>query len=278
MKPLAPYLRDDDLERFVQQPIGRLPAFQLVEGEISAAAAHCGAPHSRRALAARRADPPLHASRGGCAPRRRDQSSQALLRAGRQLGAGRRTRASGGHSCRPRLGRRSPPLRPQGCLADAKDDPAAAAALFTSRRAAEARALVRISRGFDGRGALGTARFVLPLLLDSRLNQARQCILRCCRHLHSPEALRRGCCLKSSRLQSYGDCRRAAVSASCCVALLSAKCRLHRFRMNATASLASSSASGGSGWRSSASLWRSSACVGWLASSWCALRHLLCED
>ena len=52
------------------------------------------------------------------------------------------------------------------CLARERDDPAAAAAAFTAARADDARALVRISRGFDGKGKLGTARFVLPLLLD----------------------------------------------------------------------------------------------------------------
>ena len=35
-------------------------------------------------------------------------------------------------------------------------------------RADDARALVRTSRSFDGRGPLGTARFLVPLLLDLR--------------------------------------------------------------------------------------------------------------
>ena len=57
------------------------------------------------------------------------------------------------------------------CLADAADDPVAAATAFTARRAEDARALVRISRGFDGKGKLGTARFLVPLLLDIQLNK-----------------------------------------------------------------------------------------------------------
>ena len=57
------------------------------------------------------------------------------------------------------------------CLERARDEPAAAAAAFTDTRADDARALVRISRGFDGKGKLGTARFLLPLLLDIQLNK-----------------------------------------------------------------------------------------------------------
>ena len=57
------------------------------------------------------------------------------------------------------------------CLDDAPDA-AGAAALFSERRAEDARALVRISRGFDGRGPLGTARFLAPLLLDAKLSKA----------------------------------------------------------------------------------------------------------
>ena len=56
------------------------------------------------------------------------------------------------------------------CLAACSDEPAAAAAAFTEARAEDARALVRTSRGFDGRGPLGTARFLVPLLLDLRLH------------------------------------------------------------------------------------------------------------
>ena len=58
------------------------------------------------------------------------------------------------------------------CLDDADDDAAAAAAAFTARRADDARALVRLSRGFDGPGKLGTARFLLPLIVDSLLHRA----------------------------------------------------------------------------------------------------------
>lgn len=57
------------------------------------------------------------------------------------------------------------------CLEYADDDGAAAAAAFTAARAEDARALVDISRGFDGRGAWGTFRFVAPLVLDARLHR-----------------------------------------------------------------------------------------------------------
>ena len=50
------------------------------------------------------------------------------------------------------------------CLDAAADDPAAAAAAFTAARAEDARALVRISRSFDGAGRLGTARLPYSLL------------------------------------------------------------------------------------------------------------------
>ena len=56
------------------------------------------------------------------------------------------------------------------CLEDAAD-PEEAAALFTEKRAADARALVKISRGFDGKGKLGTACFVGPLVVDSKLHK-----------------------------------------------------------------------------------------------------------
>ena len=36
LPPLEPYLRDDDLDRFVQRPVARLPKFMLVEGQIHA--------------------------------------------------------------------------------------------------------------------------------------------------------------------------------------------------------------------------------------------------
>ena len=57
------------------------------------------------------------------------------------------------------------------CLEECGDEPAAAAAAFTAARADDARALVRTSRSFDGRGPLGTARFLVPLLLDLQLNK-----------------------------------------------------------------------------------------------------------
>jgi len=57
------------------------------------------------------------------------------------------------------------------CLEQCADEPAAAAAAFTAARADDARALVKTSRGFDGKGPLGTARFLVPLLLDLRLNK-----------------------------------------------------------------------------------------------------------
>lgn len=57
------------------------------------------------------------------------------------------------------------------CLEEAQDKPKAAAAHFTQLRAEDARALVRLSRSFDHPGPLGTARFVVPLLLDRQLSQ-----------------------------------------------------------------------------------------------------------
>ena len=57
------------------------------------------------------------------------------------------------------------------CLDVCADNCSAAAAAFTSARADDARALVRLSRGFDHPGLLGTARFLAPLLLDIRLNK-----------------------------------------------------------------------------------------------------------
>mmetsp|Transcript_66994 Transcript_66994/g.160524 ORF Transcript_66994/g.160524 Transcript_66994/m.160524 type:complete len:571 (+) Transcript_66994:70-1782(+) len=57
-------------------------------------------------------------------------------------------------------------------LDDAEDDVARAAKLFSKQRAEDARALVRISRSFDGPGKIGTARFVIPLLMDSLFNKA----------------------------------------------------------------------------------------------------------
>ena len=57
------------------------------------------------------------------------------------------------------------------CLAESDDRPDAACAAFTRRRAGDARALVRISRGFDRPGRIGTLRFILPLLIDLQLNK-----------------------------------------------------------------------------------------------------------
>jgi len=42
---------------------------------------------------------------------------------------------------------------------------------FTKQRAADSRALVKISRGIDRPGKIGTMRFVLPLILDSMFNK-----------------------------------------------------------------------------------------------------------
>ena len=130
MPPLVPYLRADELQRFVRRPISRLPRFQLLEG-------------------------PLH----------RSLPKGAVLLLGDAIKAVKPYFGQGANSALEDvavLGR---------CLDEAADDPAAAAAAFTDARAEDARALVRISRSFDGAGRLGTARFVLPLLLDIQLNK-----------------------------------------------------------------------------------------------------------
>eukprot|EP00427_Karlodinium_veneficum_P068190 CAMPEP_0169310822 /NCGR_PEP_ID=MMETSP1017-20121227/3175_1 /TAXON_ID=342587 /ORGANISM="Karlodinium micrum, Strain CCMP2283" /LENGTH=467 /DNA_ID=CAMNT_0009404491 /DNA_START=110 /DNA_END=1513 /DNA_ORIENTATION=+ len=57
------------------------------------------------------------------------------------------------------------------CLEASGDNPVEAAKLYTRARAEDARALVRTSRSFDMPGKLGTARFVVPLILDSLLNK-----------------------------------------------------------------------------------------------------------
>jgi hypothetical protein len=57
------------------------------------------------------------------------------------------------------------------CLDTCADNSSAAVAAFTAARAGDARALVRLSRGFDHPGVLGTARFLVPLLLDIQLNK-----------------------------------------------------------------------------------------------------------
>ena len=55
------------------------------------------------------------------------------------------------------------------CLTESRDDALGAALRFSAKRADDARALVKISRGFDGRGKLGTARFLVPLRATMRL-------------------------------------------------------------------------------------------------------------
>mmetsp|Transcript_24897 Transcript_24897/g.49808 ORF Transcript_24897/g.49808 Transcript_24897/m.49808 type:complete len:472 (+) Transcript_24897:332-1747(+) len=55
----------------------------------------------------------------------------------------------------------------QKCLDDSPlDDPSVALKRFSDERAPEAKALVRMSRGFDRPGKLGFLTFVLPLILD----------------------------------------------------------------------------------------------------------------
>ena len=107
MPPLLPYLRDDELQRFVQRPVSRLPSFQLVEGPI-----HHSLPHG----------------------------SVVLL--GDSIKAVKPYFGQGANSALEDVSVL------HACLADANDDPVAAAAAFTARRAEDARALVRISRGF----------------------------------------------------------------------------------------------------------------------------------
>ncbi|EOD04327.1 hypothetical protein EMIHUDRAFT_250583 [Emiliania huxleyi CCMP1516] len=123
LPPLEPYLRDDDLDRFVQRPVARLPKFMLVEGQI-----HASLPKGGVVLLG-------DAIKAGANSALEDVSVLAK------------------------------------CLGECGDDPAAAAASFDEARAEQARALVRTSRSFDGRGPLGTARFLVPLLLDIQLNK-----------------------------------------------------------------------------------------------------------
>ena len=126
---IIPYVRDDDLERFVTRPISRLPAFSLVEGDI-------------------------HASL--------DRGGVVLL--GDAIKAVKPYFGQGANSALEDV------TILADCLEECGDEPAAAAAAFTAR-ADDARALVRTSRSFDGRGPLGTARFLVPLLLDLQLNK-----------------------------------------------------------------------------------------------------------
>jgi len=130
MPPLLPYLRDDELGRFTERPISRLPSFQLVEGPI-----HHALP----------------------------QGGVVLL--GDSIKAVKPYFGQGANSALEDVA----VLR--DCLDAASDAPRAAAARFTAARADDARALVRISRGFDGKGPLGTARFLVPLLLDIQLSK-----------------------------------------------------------------------------------------------------------
>ena len=130
MPPLLPYLRDDDLERFVERPVSRLPSFQLVEGDIHR-----------------------------CTP------GGGVVLLGDAIKAVKPYFGQGANSALEDV------VVLNRCLDDCKDAPAAAAAAFTAARAEDARALVQVSRGFDYPGPLGTARFLLPLLLDIQLNK-----------------------------------------------------------------------------------------------------------
>ena len=127
---VAPYVRDEELERFVARPISRLPSFMCVEGPI-----HHGLPQ------------------GG------------VLLLGDAIKAVKPYFGQGANSALEDVS----VLR--RCLDDCDDAPAATAAAFTAARADDARALVQVSRRFDRPGPLGTASFVLPLLLDIQLNK-----------------------------------------------------------------------------------------------------------
>jgi len=128
---LLPYVRDGDLERFVKQPVGRLPSFQLVEG-------------------------PIHAS----------LTSGGLVLLGDAIKAVKPYFGQGANSALEDV------LVLRRCLDSCGDDPSTSAAAYSANRAEDARALVSISRGFDHPGLLGTARFLLPLLLDIQLHKA----------------------------------------------------------------------------------------------------------
>ena len=61
----------------------------------------------------------------------------------------------------------------QRCLDDSPcDKPGPALEAFSSKRAGEARALVRLSRGLDRPGLLGFVSFVLPIILDGIFHKA----------------------------------------------------------------------------------------------------------
>jgi kynurenine 3-monooxygenase len=131
LPPIASYVRDDDLERFVLRPVSRLPSFQMVEGDIHAAT-----------------------KAGG------------VVLLGDSIKAVKPYFGQGANSALEDV------VILERCLEESGDtQPAAAAAAFTIARAEDARALVRVSRSFDGPGPLGTARFLLPLLLDIQLNK-----------------------------------------------------------------------------------------------------------
>lgn len=127
---LDPYLRDDDLARFVKRPISRLPSFQLVQGDIH-----------------------YSLNEGG------------VVLLGDSIKAVKPYFGQGANSALEDV------VVLSKSLEDTADDPAAAAASYNAARAEDARALVKTSRSFDGRGPLGTARFLLPLLLDIQLNK-----------------------------------------------------------------------------------------------------------
>lgn len=127
---VSPYLRDEELARFVERPISRLPSFQLVEGDV-----HASLPA------------------GG------------VVLLGDSIKAVKPYFGQGANSALEDVAVLA------RCLDACGDDAPSAAAAFTRERAEEARALVRTSRSFDGRGALGTARFLVPLLLDIQLNR-----------------------------------------------------------------------------------------------------------
>ena len=127
---LLPYLDDEDLGRFAARPIGRLPSFQLVEGDLHASTSKGGVVLIGDAI---KAVKPYFGQ--GCNSALEDVAVLAT------------------------------------CLDDAADDPSKAAPLYTRARSPDTRALVSISRSFDGKGRLGTLRFVGPLVIDSALHR-----------------------------------------------------------------------------------------------------------
>jgi len=130
LPPLAPYIRDDELARFVERPISRLPSFQCVEGDI-----HRSLP------------------RGG------------VVVLGDAIKAVKPYFGQGANSALEDVSVL------KRCLDGSEDEPRDVARAFSEARGEDARALVRISRGFDKPGRLGTLRFLAPLLLDIQLNK-----------------------------------------------------------------------------------------------------------